>query len=298
MPTDELRRRATLLLAERDPAEQLLKGLARDRHQDAEFVRLLPRSDARLLLGLPPVVAACVFNLDGVLTASAEVHARAWSETFEEFITRRTEETGGRFAPFNTREDYRRHMHGKPRLEGVHAFLASRGVSLPEGDPADPPGTETVHGLANRKTQVLRRRLEQFGVRAYAGAARYLEIARDAHVPYAIVSASCNTGEILERAGLADLITNSIDGNIALAQGLRPEPAPDMLLAACRMLGAEPRRTAVFETAPAGVAGARGVGFGFVVGVDDGGQSAALRTQGADRVVTGLTELLDRGPAR
>ena len=298
LPADELRRRATALLSERDPTEQLLQGLARDRHQDAEFIRLLPRTDARLLLGLPPVVAACVFNLDGVLIGSAEVHAAAWSETFDEFITRRTEETGGRFAPFNTRQDYRRHMHGKPRLEGVHAFLASRGVSLPEGSPDDPPGTETVHGLANRKNQVLRRRLEQYGVRAFAGAARYLEIARDAHVPYAIVSASANTGTILERAGLAGLITNSIDGNTALAQGLRPKPAPDMFLAACRMLGAEPRRTAVFETAPAGVAGARGAGFGFIVGVDAGGQSAALRSQGADRVITGLTELLDRGAAR
>ena len=231
-----------------DPTEHLLQGLARDRHQDAEFMRLLPRTDARLLLGLPPVVAACVFNLDGVLIGSAEVHAAAWSETFDEFITRRIEETGGRFAPFNTREDYRRHMHGKPRLEGVRAFLASRGVSLPEGSPDDPPGTETVHGLANRKNQVLRRRLEQYGVRAFAGATRYLEIARDAHVPYAIVSASANTGTILERAGLADLITHSIDGNTALEQGLRPRPAPDMFLAACRMLGTEPRRTAVFET--------------------------------------------------
>lgn len=295
LPAEEIRRRGTALLAERDPTEHLLQGFARDRHQDAEFMRLLPRTDARLLLGLPPVVAACVFNLDGVLIGSAEIHAAAWSETFDEFITRRIEETGGRFAPFNTQTDYRRHIHGRPRLEGVRAFLASRGVSLPEGGPDDPPGTETVHGLANRKNQVLRRRLEQYGVRAFAGAARYLEIARDAHVPYAIVSASANTGTILERAGLSGLITHSIDGNTALAQGLRPRPAPDMFLAACRMLDAEPRRTAVFETTPAGVAGAHDAGFGFIVGVDDGGQSVALRAKGADRVITRLTELLDRG---
>lgn len=298
LPAEEIRERAAELIAERDPTEHLLQGLARDRHEDPEFVRLIPRTDARLLLGLPPVVAACVFNLDGVLIASAAVHAAAWTETFDEFITRRIEETGGRFAPFNTRADYRRHMHGRPRLEGVRAFLASRGVSLPEGGPDDPPGAETVHGLANRKNQVLRRLLEQYGVQAFEGAARYLEIARDAHVPYAIVSASANTGTSLERAGLAGLITHSIDGNTALAQGLRPKPAPDMLLAACRTLGVEPRRTAVFETSPAGVAAARDASFGFVVGVDTEGESLALRAHGADQVITGLTELLDRTPAR
>jgi beta-phosphoglucomutase-like phosphatase (HAD superfamily) len=297
LPAEELRARSTDLVAERNPTEELLQGLARDRHQDAEFVRLMPRTDARLLLGLPPVVAACVFNLDGVLIGSAAIHAAAWSETFDEFISRRIEETGGHFPPFNPREDYRAHVHGKPRLEGVRAFLASRGVSLPEGSPDDPPGAETVHGLANRKNEALRRRLDQYGVRAFAGATRYLEIARDAHVPYAIVSASANTGAILERAGLAGLIEHSVDGNTALAQGLRPRPAPDALLAACRMLGAETRRTAVFETSPAGIAAALEGGFGFVVGVDAGGQAAALRAQGADLVITGLSELLDRRAA-
>ena len=295
---DELRRRVVLLAAERDATQGLLQGLASDRHEHVEFIRLLPRTDARLLLGLPPVVTGCVFNLDGVLIGSAAVHAAAWGETFDEFVTRRTEQTGGRFAPFDSQEDYAKHIHGRPRLEGVRSFLASRGISLPEGSPDDPPGTETVHGLANRKNQALRRRLDQYGVQAFAGAARYLEIARDAHVPYAVVSASANTATILERAGLDSLITHSIDGNTALAQGLRPRPAPDMSLAACRTLGVEPRRAAAFETSPAGVASARSAGFGFVVGVDAGGNAAAMRAEGADRVINGLAELLDGGRRR
>lgn len=239
-----------------------------------------------------------MFNLDGVLIGSAALHVAAWAETFDEFISARIERTGGQFAPFNPLGDYPSHIHGKPRLEGVRAFLASRGISLPAGDPGDPPGTETVHGLANRKSAALTRRLDEQGVTAFQGSRRYLEAARDAGVHRAVVSASANTQTILDRAGLADLIEDCVDGNTMLAERLRGRPAPDTLLAACRQLGVEPERAAVFETSPAGVAAARAGGFGLVVGVDRTGRAEVLRAAGADLVVTGLTELLERSLAR
>src|SRR5207248_6856013 len=140
----------------------------------------------------------------------------------------------------------------------------SRGISLPEGDAGDAPGIETVHGLASRKHEALLRRLDERGVTAFAGSRRYLETAREAGVHRAVVSASANTRTILERAGLAELIEDCVDGDAMIAEGLRPRPAPDTLLAACRQLGAAPGRTAVFETGPAGVEAARAGGFGLV----------------------------------
>jgi beta-phosphoglucomutase family hydrolase len=251
------------------------------------------------LLGLPSAVSACVFNLDGVLIGSAALHAAAWAETFDEFILARIERTGGRFAPFNPRTDYPEYMHGKPRLEGVRAFLASRGISLPEGVNDDPPGSETVHGLASHKKEVLLRRIEERGVSAFEGSKRYLELARDAGLHCAVVSASANTDAILERAGLASLVEQRVDGNTILAERLRGKPAPDILLAACRMLGVPPQQAAAFETSSAGVAAARAGGLGLVIGVDAGGQAEALRNQGADLVVSGLAELLEQNlPSR
>jgi len=289
----ELRERSGRLARERERTVRLLEALARDTGAATRFSHLLSsRSNLRRLLGLGRSVTACVFSLDGVLIGSAAVHVGAWTETFDTFIAARSERTGGRFAPFNPLADYPSHIHGKPRLEGVRAFLSSRGISLPEGDPDDPPGTETVHGLANRKNAALSRRLDEQGVTAFQGSRRYLEAARDAGVRRAVVSASANTRTILEHAGLADLIDDCVDGNTMLAEGLRGRPAPDTLLAACRQLGVEPERTAVFETSPAGVEAGRAGGFGLVVGVDRDGRAGALRAAGADLVVTGLAELL------
>jgi beta-phosphoglucomutase family hydrolase len=295
LPPDELQERSNLLEAERGPTTELLQAVARDQHDSRQVSPLtFSHWDARQLLGLPAGVDACVFNLDGVLIGSAAIHIAAWTETFDEFISRRIERTGGRFALFNPRVDYPRHIHGKPRLDGVRAFLASRGISLPEGEPGDSPGLETVHGLANRKNQALLRRLDEHGVHAFEGSRRYLEIAHDAGLQCAVVSASANTPTILERSGLADLIDQSVDGNTIIAERLRAKPAPDTLLAACRQLGVDPQRAAAFETTPAGIAAARAAGFRTVIGVNSPGRADGLRAEAADFVVTGLDELTNK----
>jgi HAD superfamily hydrolase (TIGR01509 family) len=294
LPPQELAARRGRLAAERGATLRLLQDFARDRHESARFLHLTPHRNARRLLGLPRGIDACVFDLEGVLIGSASLHAAAWTQTFDEFIWERTERTGGRFAPFNPVTDYPRHMHDRPRLEGVRSFLASRGISLPEGGAGDPAGSETVHGLANRKKQLLLRKLAEQGVAAYEGSRHYLEAAREAGVHTATVSPSANTLAILERAGLAPLIERSIDGKTILSEHLRSTPAPDTLLAACRQLGLEPRQAAAFETSPAGVAAGRSGGFALVVGVSHDGSERALRAQGADVVVPGLAELLER----
>lgn len=273
----------------------LLLALAHDRHVRATFEHLMVSPwEARQLLGLPVEVTACVFNLDGVLIGSAAVHAAAWAETFDEFISNRVERTGGNFAPFNPRVDYPAHIHARPRLDGVSAFLASRGIRLPEGHADDPAGAETVHGLANQKNAALLRMIETDGIEAFQGSRRYLELARDAGVRCAVISASANTETILERAGLADLIELRIDGNTIRTEHLRVKPATDTLLAACRKLGVEPEHAAAFETTRAGVTAGCAAGFDVVVGVDSGDHAQALRAEGADFVVTGVAELMER----
>jgi HAD superfamily hydrolase (TIGR01509 family) len=294
----ELHERSKSLVSERESAARLLQALAHDQHGSGQYVHLrLPPWTARRLLGLPSSIEACVFNLDGVLLGSASLHAAAWRQTFDELISRRVERTGAHLPPFNPRTDYPAHMHGRPRVEGVRNFLASRGIRLPEGEPDDPPGLETVQGLANRKNQALRRLIEERGITAFEGSRRYLELVRDAGIRRGVVSASANTDAILARAGLAGLVDSTIDGAAIVAEHLRPRPAADILLAACRRLGVAPEHAAVFETSPAGVRAARAGEFNLVVGVDRAGQADALRGDGADIVVSGLAELLDRAVA-
>ena len=294
-------RRATCASFARDSPPSVSRPQSSCRHSRATngpalgYLHLMqPRGEAWRLLGLPSDVVACVFNLDGVLIGSAAVHAAAWTETFDEFVSRRVEKTHGRFAPFNPRVDYPRHIHGRPRLEGVREFLASRGIRLPEGHPDDPPGAETVHGLANRKNAALQRLLDQRGLTAFDGAREYLETARDVDVRCAVVSASANTDTILERAGLATLIDGCIDGNAMVLERLRPRPEPDILLAACSRIGVEPRHAVAFETSAAGIEAACTAGFELVIGVDRSGEAKKLRDAGADLVVAGLDDLLDR----
>jgi beta-phosphoglucomutase-like phosphatase (HAD superfamily) len=284
------------LAEERTALVGVLADFARDRHTRPLLVRLVatPR-EAKQILGLPSDVAACVFNVDGVLVASASIHADAWKEAFDELISRRTERTGGTFVPFSRRADYPTLVHGRSREAAVREFLASRGISLPEGTPGDAPDTETVHGVANRKNAALMRRLEQHGVSAYAGARLFLELARDAHVRCAVVSGSTHTSVLLDRAGLTPLIDEIVDGRTVLTENLRRKPAPDMLLSACRHLRVEPGQVAVYETARDGVAAGREGGFALVVAVDQEGDAAALRAGGADLVVTDLGEILERG---
>jgi beta-phosphoglucomutase family hydrolase len=294
-PVDELDVRRGRLARERDATARLLTLVAHDERLQLHRSLSAPRTTAHML-GLPTGVLACVFDLDGVLTGSAAIHAAAWSDACEEFLSRRVERTGERFAtyrPFNPRTDYFRHLHGKPRLEGTHAFLASRGIRLPEGHVDDPPDAETVHGLANRKSQALVRRLDREGVDAYADTRQYLEAAREAGLRLAVVSASVNTSSILERAGLAALITERVDGNTIRAEHLRSKPEPDTLLAACRRLGVPPSRAAVFETTRAGIAAGRAAGFGFVVGVDRPDRVGGFEAGEGDLAVSGLAALLD-----
>jgi beta-phosphoglucomutase-like phosphatase (HAD superfamily) len=294
-PVSELRELSGNLERERAVTAVLLDDVAREEHVTLRHRLSAPRATRRML-GLPDTVLACVFDLDGVLTASADLHAAAWREALDPLLAGRVELTGERFAPFipfDQRTDYYRHLHARPRLEGVHTFLASRGIRLPEGHVDDPPETETVNGLANRKNEALLRRLEEQGVMAFGGSLLYLEGAREAGLDCAVVSASANTEAILDRAGLGVLVVERIDGNTIRKEHLRMKPAPDTMLAACRHLGVPPERAAAFETTYEGIDAARSAGLGLVFAVDRAGRAAALEARGADRVVTDLAHLLD-----
>lgn len=240
------------------------------------------------MLGLPDNVTACLFDLDGVLTQTAKVHAAAWKQIFDEFLRARS---GAGFAPF-TDEDYNANVDGRPRADGVRTFLASRHIELPEGTPDDPPDAHTVNGLGNRKNEVLLDLIHTQGVQPYPGSVRYLHAARDAGLLRAVVSASANCADVLAAAGLTDLLQVRIDGVVAAQRDLKGKPAPDTFLAAARELGVPAAEAAVFEDAIAGVQAGRAGGFGAVVGVDRVHHADALRANGASIVVSDLTELL------
>jgi beta-phosphoglucomutase family hydrolase len=239
------------------------------------------------MLGLPDHVTACLFDLDGVLTETATVHAAAWKQMFDDFLQGREGQ-----APFDVTTDYARYVDGKPRLDGVRSFLQSRGISLPEGSPGDPPGAETVHGLGRRKNDLVEEVLQRQGVEAFAGSVRFVRAARDAGLRRAVVSSSANTQAVLRAAGIEDLFEARIDGVVAEREHLHGKPAPDTFLAGARALGVEPAQAAVFEDALAGVEAGRAGRFGCVVGVDRGGAAAGLREHGADIVVSDLAQLL------
>jgi beta-phosphoglucomutase family hydrolase len=243
-------------------------------------------------LGLPSGIRACLFDLDGVLTQTARVHAQAWKEMFDAFLRRRSERTGEPFVPFDPVADYSAYVDGKPRYDGVHSFLASRDIELPEGDPSDPPTAETVCGLGNRKNELVLTLLRRDGVQVYEGSVRYVRAVRDAGLHRAVVSASANTREVLKAAGIEDLFEVRIDGIVAAERHLRGKPAPDPFLAAAEQLNVPAAEAAVFEDALAGVEAGRAGDFGYVVGVDRVGQREALLEHGADIVVGDLAELL------
>ena len=243
-------------------------------------------------LGLPRPVRACLFDLDGVLTQTARVHAAAWKQMFDDYLRSRAARTGEPFRPFDPGADYNEWVDGKPRYDGVRAFLASRSISLPEGDSTDPPTAETVKGLGNRKNELVRALIERVGVDVYEGSVRYVRAVRDAGVRRAVVSSSANCRDVLVAAGIDDLFEVRIDGIVADEEGLRGKPAPDTFLAAARAFGLDPADAAVFEDAVAGVEAGRAGGFGVVVGVDRVGHADALRERGADLVVADLGELL------
>lgn len=243
--------------------------------------------------GLPEGIAACLFDLDGVLTRTAELHAVAWQEMFDGFLRDHADRTGAPYRPFELPRDYLEHIDGKLRPDGVRAFLASRGVELPEGAADDPSAAETVHGLGNRKNELVLELIARRGVGVYEGSVRFVEVVRDAGLRRAVVSASKNCAEVLAAAGIDGLFEVRVDGVVAEQRALRGKPAPDLFLAAAEALGVEPGRSAVFEDAVAGVEAGRAGGFGWVVGVDRTGSASALRSHGADVVVSDLEELLE-----
>jgi beta-phosphoglucomutase family hydrolase len=245
------------------------------------------------VLGLPEGVRACLFDLDGVLTETAKVHAAAWKQMFDAYLEERAKRTGQSFEPFDAERDYDEYVDGKPRYDGVRSFLAARDIHLPEGSPDDPPDRETICGLGNRKNEIVLRLIREHGVDPYPGSVRYLQAAVEAGLRRAVVSSSTNCRDVLAAAGLADLFDTIIDGHVAEQRHLRGKPAPDTFLEAAKELGVAAADAAVFEDALAGVEAGRAGGFGYVVGVDRVGQADALKAHGADIVVSDLAELLE-----
>jgi beta-phosphoglucomutase family hydrolase len=246
-----------------------------------------------VVLGLPDEVTACLFDLDGVLTDTAALHAKAWKEMFDAYLESKAKAEGTQFVPFDIVEDYGNYVDGKPRADGVRSFLASRQIHLPEGDPDDPPGAETVNGLGNRKNELLLERIHSDGVETFEGSRRYLEAARAAGLRRAVVSSSNNTADVLHVTGLEDLIEIRVDGIVGRDNHLPGKPAPDTYLFAAKELGVSAAQAAVFEDAIAGVESGRAGGFGAVIGVDRVGHGPALAAHGATRVVKDLAELLE-----
>jgi beta-phosphoglucomutase family hydrolase len=246
------------------------------------------------MLGLPDGVRACLFDLDGVLTQTAKVHAAAWKEMFDAYLRLRADARGERFSPFDQVADYDEYVDGKPREDGVRSFLHSRGIELPPGSPDDPPERETIAGLGNRKNEIVLRLIHDRGVQAYDGSVRYVNAAREAGLRRAVVSSSTNCRDVLRAASIEDLFEARIDGVVAEREHLRGKPAPDTFLAGARALGTPAPEAVVFEDALAGVAAGRAGGFGFVVGVDRVGQADELREHGASVVVEDLADLLER----
>jgi beta-phosphoglucomutase family hydrolase len=241
---------------------------------------------------VPTGVTACLFDLDGVLTQTAKVHSAAWKQMLDDYLRERARRTDEAFVPFDPIREYDQYVDGKPRYDGVRAFLASRGVELPEGDPSDTTDTETIDGLGNRKNEIVLGLIREQGVQPYEGSVRYVKAVQAAGLRRAVVSSSTNCRDVLAAAGIQDLFEAIVDGVVAEREHLQGKPAPDTFLAGARTLGVEPAAAVVFEDALAGVEAGRAGRFGFVVGVDRVGQAEALRAHGADLVVDDLAELL------
>jgi beta-phosphoglucomutase family hydrolase len=237
------------------------------------------------MLGLPDDVRACLFDLDGVLTDTASVHAAAWKQMFDDYLRSRSERDGTPFKEFDVKADYVPYVDGRPRLDGTRGFLQSRGI--------DPPDAETLWALSTRKNDLVQEKIRTVGVDVYPGSVRYLHAVKDAGLTTACVSSSANAEQVLQVAGLTDLIDHRVDGVVAKQRGLPGKPAPDTFLAAAADLGVPKEQAVVFEDALAGVESGRAGGFGYVVGVDRVGHADALREHGADVVVQDLEELLD-----
>jgi beta-phosphoglucomutase family hydrolase len=236
------------------------------------------------MLKLPDGINALLFDLDGVITQTAKVHAAAWKQMFDEFLRERAGRTGEPFVEFDTKDDYDKYVDGRPRLDGVRTFLDARGIEHDE---------ELVRELGDRKNDLVLRLIREQGVEVYDSSIRLVELARDEGLRRAVVSSSANTQEVLRSVGIDDLFEAVVDGLVAEREGLPGKPAPDTFLAGARALGAEPAQAAVFEDALAGVEAGRAGNFGWVVGVDRTGQGDELARHGADVVVKDLEELME-----
>ena len=229
---------------------------------------------------------AALFDLDGVITPTAEVHMRAWSTMFSDFLRQE-----GIDEPY-TDADYFTYVDGKPRYDGVRSFLESRHIELPEGHPDDSPDEKTICGLGNRKNQAFEEVLKRDGVEAYPGSRRLVEALAGRGVAMAVVSSSRNAPDVLRAAGMIDFFPTIVDGRVAGDRHLAGKPAPDTFLFAAEQVGTEPARAVVLEDALSGVAAGKAGHFGLVVGVDRGVGAEALTENGADTVVSDLEELL------
>jgi beta-phosphoglucomutase family hydrolase len=235
---------------------------------------------------------AVLFDLDGVLTATAETHFASWKKLFDGYLRKRAEERGETFEPFGE-SDYRQHVDGKPRYDGVRDFLASRGIRLPHGSPQDPPSEETICGLGNLKNEILHETLEDEGVEIFQESIAWVKQLQERGIKTAVVSSSKNCQKVLEAAGIESLFEVRVDGNVAAELGLSGKPAPDTFLTAADRLGVAPERAVVVEDAISGVEAGRSGGFGLVVGVAREEDPEELRNHGADIVVGDLGEMLD-----
>jgi alpha,alpha-trehalase len=236
---------------------------------------------------------AVLFDLDGVLTDTAKVHAACWKTMFDRFLQKRAAAAGEPFRPFDVGTDYLAHVDGKLRQDGVRDFLRSREIELPEGAPDDPSGRETVCGLGNRKDDLVNEILDTEGVDRYEGSVDLIRELRSEGMKTAVVSASRNCPAVLEAAGISDLFDARVDGAVAAELGLPGKPAPDTYLEAARRLGVEPKRAAIVEDAISGVQAGRDGGFGLVIGVARHIEAGELEARGAHVVVSDLGDLLE-----
>ena len=237
---------------------------------------------------------AVLFDLDGVLTDTAQIHASSWKRMFDAYLQGRARRTGEAFRPFDIATDYRQLVDGKPRYDGVRDFLRARGIDLPEGSPQDAPGTETVCGLGNRKNDLVNAAIAAGEVATFPASVALVRRLRENGIKCAVVTSSRNLGAVLEAAGIADLFEAAVDGNTIAALGLAGKPAPDAYLQAAKALGVAPARAVVVEDAISGVAAGANGGFGLVIGVARHGNAGELKRHGAHLVVAGLGELTDR----
>ena len=240
---------------------------------------------------------AAIFDLDGVITKTAAVHAAAWKHLFDDYLRTQAEQTGEPFHAFDPIQDYCAYVDGKPRYDGVTSFLASRGITLPHGDPSDPPEYQTICGLGNRKNVQFVKTLDENGVEVFPSTIALMRLLKSLGKKTAVVTASENGQAIVQAAGVTDLFEVMVDGRDARALGLRGKPHPDTFVRAAECLGVLPKRAVVCEDALAGVEAGRAGGFGLVVGLDRVGQAEALSAHGGDVVVPDLEELVVRDEA-